>query len=135
MRQKGETPGSPAHWLARAKADLALAQIQPPEGGLYEDLCFHAQQAAEKALKAVYIAQGWPFRYVHVLEELITGLRTRGLQVPDEVAKAVRLTDYAFSTRYPGPAEPVSKQEHAQAVELANMVVQWAKATVEKRTS
>ena len=48
------TPGTPKDWLARAQGDLALAQISLPEGAYYEDLCFHAQQAAEKAIKAVY---------------------------------------------------------------------------------
>lgn len=47
-------PGSPAEWLARARGDLALARVPLPAGGFYEDLCFHAQQAAEKAIKAVY---------------------------------------------------------------------------------
>jgi HEPN domain-containing protein len=52
------------------------------EGGFYEDLCFHAQQAAEKALKSVYLHFAWAFRYVHDLEELMTGLRRHGLLVP-----------------------------------------------------
>ena len=42
------SPGSSADWLRYAKADLALAQVPLPAGGLYELLCFHAQQAAEK---------------------------------------------------------------------------------------
>ena len=46
------TPGSSADWLARARSDLALAKVPLPEGAMYEDLCFHAQQAAEKAVKA-----------------------------------------------------------------------------------
>ena len=49
-----QVPGSAADWLARAKSDLAIAKAPLPEGVNYEDLCFHAQQAAEKALKAVY---------------------------------------------------------------------------------
>ena len=57
MPQGKRVPGSAADWLARAKGDLALAEIPLPKGAFYEDLCFHAQQAAEKALKAVY--QQW----------------------------------------------------------------------------
>jgi len=57
-------PGSPQEWLARAKGDLALASAPLPPGGFYEDLCFHAQQAAEKALKAIYQHHSWTFRYV-----------------------------------------------------------------------
>jgi HEPN domain-containing protein len=58
-------PGLPQEWLARAQGDLALARAPLPEGGFYEDLCFHAQQAAEKALKALYLSRDWAFRYIH----------------------------------------------------------------------
>lgn len=54
-------PGSAEDWLARAKGDLAIAEAPLPEGAFYEDLCFHAQQAAEKALKAVYQCHGGRF--------------------------------------------------------------------------
>jgi HEPN domain-containing protein len=71
-------PGSPQEWIARAKGDLALAQAPLPEGGFYEDLCFHAQQAAEKALKSVYLHFAWDFRYkVTNADELVWNKRTR----------------------------------------------------------
>jgi len=72
-------PGSTGDRLTRAKADLAIARAPLPEGAFYEDLCFHAQQAAEKALKAVYQHYGWTFRYTHDLDELINGLIQKGL--------------------------------------------------------
>jgi HEPN domain-containing protein len=125
-------PGSPQEWLARARGDLALARAPLPPGGFYEDLCFHAQQAPEKALKAVYLHGGWTFRYVHDLEELITGLRQNGLRVPEAVEDAVVLTSYAFEARYPGLAEPVSEEEYRQALELAQMVVRWAEEMIER---
>ncbi|MGH9198654.1 MAG: HEPN domain-containing protein [Acidimicrobiia bacterium] len=80
-----------------------------PEGGFYEDLCFHAQQAAEKALKSVYLHFGWAFRYVYDLEELMTGLRQHGSLVPAAVEEAVVLTSYALEARYPGLAEAVTE--------------------------
>lgn len=135
MRGDRAGPGTPEEWLARANGDLALARAPLPEGGFYEDLCFHAQQAAEKALKAVYLARGWRFRYVHALEELITGLRSQGLEVPDEVANAVGLSDYAFETRYPGVAERVTEEECTRAAALAREVVVWASGIVERRAS
>ncbi|WP_456427531.1 HEPN domain-containing protein [Rhodocaloribacter sp.] len=48
-------PGAAADWLRYARSDLALARVEPPAGVLTEMLCFHAQQAAEKALKALLI--------------------------------------------------------------------------------
>jgi HEPN domain-containing protein len=126
MPQDRPIPGSPQEWLARARGDLALARAPLPLGGFYEDLCFHAQQAAEKALKGVYLHYGWLFRYIHDLEELITGLRQNGLYVPEAVEDAVVLTSYAFEARYPGLAEPVSEEEYRQAIKLAQTVVHWS---------
>jgi|YNPMSStandDraft_1061717.scaffolds.fasta_scaffold00916_4 HEPN domain-containing protein len=119
-------PGSPEQWLARAKADLALAKVPLPPGGCYEDLCFHAQQAAEKALKAIYVARGQGFRYVHDLEELLTGLQKNGLRIPEAIQHAAILTSYAVETRYPGMTDPVTAEEYRQAVFLAEQVVRWA---------
>ncbi|MGA2072289.1 MAG: HEPN domain-containing protein [Terriglobia bacterium] len=123
--------GSPQDWLARAKGDLALAGTQLPAGAFYEDLCFHAQQAAEKALKAIYQYRGWTFRYVHDLEELLAGLRKAGLNPSPKVDQAKLLTGYAFEARYPGPGEPIGEDEYKRALESAKAVVDWAVSVVE----
>jgi len=128
-------PGTPLDWLRRARADLALARVDLPPGGFYEDLCFHAQQAAEKAIKAVYQLREWRFRYVHNIEELLTGLRQGGEPVPSDLDEATRLTQYAFETRYPGFGEPVTRDEYERAVKLAGRVVEWAAALVEGKAS
>jgi len=119
-------PGSPQQWLARARADLALARVPLPQGALLEDLCLHAQQAAEKAVKAVYQRRGWRFKYVHDIEELLTALTRHGLAIPPSVTQAAVLTDYATIGRYPGRLEPVTTQEYDEAVALAATVVAWA---------
>lgn len=131
MPRNRPTPGSPEDWLNRAKGDLALARAPLPEAGFYEDLCFHAQQAAEKALESVYVKHGWMFRYVHDLDELITGLKKHALQVPPSIEEAASLTPYAFEARYPSVAEPVTEEEHRSAVALAERVVEWAEKIVE----
>lgn len=45
--------GTPRDWLGRAKSNLARARQPKPDEVFWEDLCFDAQQAVEKALKAV----------------------------------------------------------------------------------
>jgi len=104
-------PGSTGDWLNRAKADLAIARAPLPEGAFYEDLCFHAQQAAEKALKAVYQHYGWTFRYTHDLDELINGLMQKGLTIAAEVVSADVLTSFAWEARYPSLNEPVTEND------------------------
>jgi len=45
--------GSHEDWLARAQSNLIRAQQEKPEGVLWEDVCFDAQQSVERALKAL----------------------------------------------------------------------------------
>ena len=129
-----ETNSASAHeWLKRARSNLAMAQ--PPEPGrpeqiLWEDLCYMAQQAAEKALKAVYQYNNLRFRYVHDLEELGKGLEDAGLSIPEVIKNAVILTRYASALRYPGPDEPVTEEEYKTAVDLARSVVEWAEGHI-----
>jgi HEPN domain-containing protein len=58
MPPRRSASASALAWLSRARGDLALARAPLPQGGYLDDLCYHAQQAAEKALKAVHIHQG-----------------------------------------------------------------------------
>lgn len=96
-----------------------------------EDLCFDAQQAAEKALKALCIRRGIDFPYVHDLAQLITLLQEEGQAVPDEIREAGRLTRYAVLTRYPGLEEPVTEGDYERAVEIAGRVVEWVEHHLE----
>ena len=117
--------GSPADWIYRANSDLLLAQGPEREGIALEDLCFHAQQAAEKSIKAVLIARGIPFPKTHNLDALID-LLPPGVPLPPEDVQVTRLTEYAVTTRYPGMDEPVTDEEYHEAVRLAESVVKWA---------
>ncbi len=50
MPHDSERADAPSKWLSNASADLVIARIELAPGGLHEQLCFHAQQAAEKSL-------------------------------------------------------------------------------------
>ena len=126
--------GSAEHWLARAEGHLALARLPKPSGAFWEDLAFHAQQAAEFALKAVYQHRGIAFRFTHSIEELGSGLEAAREPIPDEVRDAVILTRYAVHARYPGAGLPVSRKEYESAVSLAAAVVAWARTVVARST-
>ncbi|MGH9469147.1 MAG: HEPN domain-containing protein [Terriglobia bacterium] len=123
MALEREIPGSPSDWLRRARSDLALAEMPLLDAVLYEDLCFHCQQAAEKAIKAVYRSNGREFRYTHDLTELLDGLAAHGISIPEDVREAVDLTPFAWQALYPGPAEPVTQTEYQHAAALAERVV------------
>ncbi len=123
-------PGSALDWLTRARGDLALAAAPLPLGAFLEDLCFHAQQAAEKALKAILIHHNISFRYTHDLDELTSGLKQAGLDIPSAVAEATVLTAFAWEARYPGTGEAVTQEEYAEAVNMAQSVVEWAESSL-----
>ena len=90
-----------------AKSSLALAKQRSSE--IYrEDLCFQAQQAAEKAIKALYISKKLVFPYIHDIAQLLSSLEKSGIIIPKEIQSASRLTRYAAQTRYPGVDGPVS---------------------------
>lgn len=123
-------PGSPADWLRHAYSDLEIARMARHPKILLEGLCFHAQQGAEKALKAVLISKGIPFEKIHNLKTLLDLLPPVTIP-PSEVQDAASLTDYAVLRRYPGDFEPITEEEYQEAVRLAEAVVRWAEKMIQ----
>ena len=122
-------PDDPRERLNRARSNLALARIQS-ESVYLEDLCFNAQQAVEKALKALLIKRRVEFPYVHDIARLLSLLEEAGQPIPDPVRQAERLTRFAAFTRYPGVAPPISGDEYVEAVECAQLFLRWAEGLV-----
>jgi HEPN domain-containing protein len=121
----------PEEWLRRARSNLALARAgRPAPEALYEDLCYDAHQAAEKAIKAVLIGRRSRVPKTHSIGDLLALVSNSGVDVPLEIGKASALTDYAVHARYPGLAEDVTEEEYRRAVELAEQVVRWAEGVL-----
>lgn len=129
MRPERFPPDDPREWLNRARSNLVQAEVQHAHVYL-EDLCFQAQQAAEKAVKAVFIARGIPFPYVHDLARLLTLLVEAGEEVPDAIREAGRLSRFAVEPRYPGLGQPVTDEEYRAFLEVARRAHAWAEARV-----
>ncbi len=118
-------PGSPRDWLRHAWSDLELARVGQNSRILLEDLCFHAQQGEEKALKAILVSKSIPFPRTHNIRTLID-LLPEGLEMPEDTSGAAKLTDYAVLSRYPGEIEPVTQEEYVDALRIAEAVLHWA---------
>ena len=131
MDSESFVPGSAEDWFRYAKSDLELARIEKPEGVLLENLCFHAQQAAEKTLKAVLIFLEIDFPRTHNIRTLLD-LLPEGVDVPQEVEESAILTDYAVESRYPRNSEPVDDEEYRQVIGLAEAVVSWGEKLIYK---
>jgi HEPN domain-containing protein len=122
--------GGAEDWLRHARSDLALASAVRPIGDiLAETLCFHAQQAAEKALKAILVHSGIEFPRTHSLR-LLVDLLPHEIRTDPVLRSAIALTDYAVTTRYPGETEPVDQAELEESIRLAQAVVTWAETQV-----
>lgn len=117
--------------MNRARSNLARAKAEIPDVYL-EDLCFDAQQAAEKAIKAVLLQKKVAFPYIHDLARLLTLLEESGAEVPEKVRQAESLTQYAVVTRYPGLTEPVSEAHYREAVANAEAVLGWAETVIDQ---
>jgi HEPN domain-containing protein len=130
---KKSEPGSPEDWLAHAESDLNLARLaKNREEILPEQVCFHAQQAAEKALKAVLLARGIAFPFVHDIDELLEVAAQGGLALPSELMDAGSLTAYAVEARYPGHWAAISPSEVEDAIGQAEAIFAWAAAAIER---
>ena len=70
LRNKKRLPASPQEWMLHADSDLALAKIaSKSEDILNEQICFHAQQAVEKAIKAVLLFYKIDFPLTHDIDD------------------------------------------------------------------
>ena len=120
-------PDDPREWLARAKHDLVRAKRRVPEedDDYLESLCFDAQQAAEKAIKARLIALDVEFPYTHDIKKLLTSLETAGDVIPADVRAAESLTPYAGIMRYPNQCPLAGEEQYHAAIRAAEAVVNW----------
>jgi HEPN domain-containing protein len=107
----------------------ALAALLGAPGVAPAVAFFHAQQAVEKALKAVMCLRALEYRRTHDLEELAGQLADAGH--PPSVAETDlrRLTPYAVEYRYDDEAPELLTAEQAQAIVAA--VLAWSQAQLQ----
>jgi HEPN domain-containing protein len=96
----------------------------------FEELCYNAQPAAEKAVKAVFVKIRRPFPYTHNLAYLLDRLAEGGVEIPPEVRHSLDLTRFAFEARYPSVGPAVAEDQHRQSLQTAQATVLWAESMV-----
>lgn len=98
-------------WLKKADNDRQSSQLlmraDPP---LTDTAAFHAQQAAEKLLKAFLTAHGEVFERIHDLEQLLDKCAAIDASFQPLYDDVEPLTIYAVRFRYPGPSDPTPGQ-------------------------
>lgn len=110
-------------WVGKAEGDRECARIVLASGpsGPMDTVAFHAQQCAEKYLKALLCSRLQDVPRIHDIEVLLAraGLRNRVEAGLEEIRL---LTGYATVIRYPGDYEPVTHEEAGRAIELADRI-------------
>ncbi|HEY2931608.1 MAG TPA: HEPN domain-containing protein [Acidobacteriota bacterium] len=121
-----------ADWMDQARSDLDHAR-NDLAGSFYDWACFSAQQAAEKAVKAVFQALGqeaWGHSVADLLRELS---RTRSV-TQDLVDIGLELDKSYIPTRYPNahpsgsPRSRYTRTEAARMIDYAERILEWCKS-------
>jgi HEPN domain-containing protein len=113
----------------RAEEDFLLARAALRRKVLLPyGTTFHAQQCAEKYLKALLVSCRQAFPRTHdsvVLHNLCT---QNSLSVPIDPDLLARLTGYAVQVRYPG--KDPTPDEAREALQIAQAVRRWARVVL-----
>jgi HEPN domain-containing protein len=121
-------------WLRFAEEDLEAAQAMIRHGLPPRHACFHAQQAAEKALKALLVFEQVDFPKIHDLD-VLRQLVPDGWTVRDTSADLAALTEWAVEARYPGDWPEATEADARAAVRDAGAVVEAARVDLDLRVA
>lgn len=115
-------------WLRQAENDLLWTQ-DTIKAGRYAQACFAAQQAGEKALKALALKRGYSEVRSHSILEI-----SRALKINSEIENcAMRLDQYYISARYPdafpagAPFEFFTQNQAEEALGFAETIIRTVK--------
>lgn len=119
-------------WVYEAEQDFGLAE-GAIELGYYARSTGISEQAAEKAVKALYLAVNRALApRTHKIDDIA---QTLGAP-PELVLGASTLVGDYFASRYPGaahgrPSDAYSKEMAVERLEIARSIVQWVKSRLE----
>ncbi|MBI3740174.1 MAG: HEPN domain-containing protein [Chloroflexi bacterium] len=102
-------------------AQLVIRRKKP----LLRSACFHAQQCAEKYLKAILVAHGQKFPKTHDLIDLSDLCQRAGILIPIDKDQLDGLTPHAIRIRYPGM--PLDLADAQAALATAKFVRAFAR--------
>ncbi len=119
-----------ARWLRYAEGDLSSARKLAQHGELpARNVCLLAQQAAEKAIKAVLVRQAVDFPRTHDLDALVEMLRDDSGSF-GEIDDMAELSQWAVESRYPGNWSEPTEDDARGALNQAAIVVKAAVETL-----
>jgi HEPN domain-containing protein len=117
-------------WFLQSESDLRATQALI-DSGHFSQACFAAQQASEKALKALAFFRGAKMVKSHSLSEIAKELGINGVLE----SHSIKLDLYYLTARYPDalpdnavPAEKFNKSMASEAISMASEFISKVKA-------
>lgn len=106
-----------AEWVSKAEGDFATAgrELRARKSPNFDAVCFHAQQCAEKYLKAVLQENGKRIPKIHFLLELLAMILKFDGSYEFLKADLEVLEDYSVRFRYPGDFAEKAEVQSAYA--------------------
>ena len=117
-------------WLDRAKSSLEIACTRNSDLVYYEDLCYQAQQAVEKAIKGMLIYFNIEPQFTHNIGILLDDLQA--FVDIDEIKETIKLTKYAVQTRYPGEYDDITKEDYEESINIAKKCIEWIQNKIQE---
>jgi HEPN domain-containing protein len=121
-------------WINQAKRDLE-SSINSLKGGYYEWSCFSAQQAAEKAVKSIFMRlnkDSWGHSVSYLLIEL-----SKFLNIDRELVESAKQLDKDYiQSRYPNgfdigsPFEYYSKKDAEKSIKNAKKIIEFCESII-----
>ncbi|HEY4241868.1 MAG TPA: HEPN domain-containing protein [Kofleriaceae bacterium] len=128
-----------AEWLKQAERDLDVARHVASQG-FHEWACYAAQQAAEKAVKAVRLALGTPIETIkkHEIGDVLGAVAQRHPRPHSVLRRAHLLDAHNQASRYPGlrgqgpaaPCDTYQATDSTDAIATADAIVGFCRPLV-----
>lgn len=118
--------------LALAADDLVAGEATIGTGQAFWTVCFHAQQAAEKSLKALLALDDVVYPYSHDLAELRKMLQHDIPELREAAEEVDALTEYAVEPRYDITIAPDASTTRS-ALDTARKVYALAEQIIAER--
>lgn len=115
-------------WFKKAENDLLVIKNNLSADEIPVDACcFHAQQAAEKYLKAYLVSKQIRFPKTHDLQSLLNLCAEINPSFKQVLEPAIKLSDYAIAPRYPDAFDDLTiadaKNAQRDAIEIKDFVL------------
>lgn len=126
-------PSEAKRWINYSETDLRAAHVLLDSEEFFpRQICFFAQQCAEKAIKAILVFEEINFRKNHDLDRL-RDLIPRGWKVKEQFPDLAELTIWSVESRYPSNTPDVTENEAQGTLKLAESVFDAVSTELQER--